>query len=367
MGRITDSLLNEKEPNEEQEIVPESTVAKVDRKKGRPSAWIPHVLQPAELKISEDLETRYGASTSERFGDQYAEFCKVNNLEVANVSSLIKCIGQAHCHTGQKGLALSSLDTYVTALVDSKRFPIRQAWKAVTLVRSAHADATDVQPRTFKGDRVTLEAIVEQLPDFSATVAWLAFITGHRVANIVGLRFSQILLEKSEVRIQWRLTKTARIRSKRKEVVYLYSRAMPPPKVVKTFLAKPDSEAFINEMQGAKWSTKRAAGTLTNYLKKEKPGTITSYVFRDCMQATLEEEGLSGDEIRRLMDHTQEVAEASYSSGKIHLTQIKRVNKTKEAASAKRIASKKKGMNAKKAAMGEKRTKTRLAKKKSSK
>ena len=343
--------------------VPKSTkkaappVAK--KKAGRPELWTVEKLSNADRQSAIDLRVKYGPDTESAaaFQKKYEDFCTLNNLEPGEAMFL--AMGQAskfgqELPGGKKGLAFSSMETQFGTLLKRRVWPCADSWAAKRTLQSAHADADPVQPRTYEGSASDIQALVENMkPIEKKAMGYLQFSTGTRSITVSRCRNSQVLIERSDVIIQRRLSKVCKSRSKRDTLTYKMSWSMPCPDDVKAWLLKkrtekPDELIFghVKSLQAEKAST-----TITTELRRVcSDKSITSYAFRDFMDAKLEEEELGEAEFERLMEHTVTTSRASYKKTPISRALAKRVADAKAIvkASKKKPITKKKSITKKK-------------------
>ena len=230
--------------------------AKVKAGKGRPPQWTPSLLTEEDRESVLQLRKRYGPKMepAANFEAKYRTFCEINSLDVKD--GMLLAMGQASAF-GQKEkdgsprvrLAFGSMETQFGTLLKRRVFQCDDHYEAKKTLRNAHADADPTNPRTYEGTAESLRKLVCQMrPIHKKTMGFLQFGSGTRSISISRLRFSQVLITKTELIIQRRFSKVAHDRSSRDTLTYDLAWSMPPPDDVCEWLQekeKADPDALI--------------------------------------------------------------------------------------------------------------------------
>lgn len=299
------------------------------KKRGRPEKWIPRVITEEDRKMAEAVQQKYGPdlAAAEAFEQKYSSFCALNGLSLGE--GLFLAVGQARVMDA----AFSSLDTGFSTLLKRKKFGSPRTWEVLTTLGNAHADADPVQPRTFEPTEEIAISLVHELGAIvqskksgvisveAMVMGFLCIVTGARAQTIVRLRISQADLAEDALWVQRRWSKVKHARRQRDTLEYKYEWSMHPPKAVIDWfeLQKRERDAdepiFVSPaFQGKKGRGERASATMSSQLRKCKSGSpaITSYVFRDFMDANLREKDLDEKHLERLLEHNEETSRSSY-------------------------------------------------------
>ena len=295
-------------------------------------------------------------SAAVKFENKYLLFCKLNNYDPQNGSSLAACVGQAIA----MGAAMSSMKTNVENLLARKKIGIKDSWIVMCALRMGHAESNDVQPRLYVGTQVRLTHLVTTLEDSveKRVLVWLMYATGARAADMTWVKPCHLILGPKSLTWQRRITKTARDRGRRCELEYFYEWTMAPPKDVLIFWKK-NRAADTLLVHGAKDLTlKRIAGTVIDLLRRtggEEEKCITSYTFRDYLENLLRsKDDIPEEQVNLLLDHGRGVAEASYRNAPVKL-------ESKKASLKKEMAKRKKAQQAKEKKKSAARTRKKKA------
>ena len=194
------------------------------------------------------------------FVADYQTFLRLNNL-ANDDSAKLALVGQMI----MSGLEISSIQTYLGYIVHRNERNV--IWRAVRL---AHADF-DSQ-HALDASTKTLKNVIDRIPNIALKgLGWMMLTTGARAMDLQRLRRKQIMfnIEKREVTVQFRITKSIRSRVQRRIVMFPW-RITPVPSVCE-FLVEGDENDRIFS---------RVTTGLMNAAMKATGSSATTYSFR---------------------------------------------------------------------------------------
>lgn len=171
--------------------------------------WVVRAVSADDKKKWEEIRNEYGPKATvdrDRVRSDYDEFCKLSGLE-KNGESLGWCLGQM-----ANKLAPGTVDGYIAyASEGSRTADVNYVRKTA---QAFHADATTGHAPDINGK--ILKKFVNLAPMAHQPVLFILMSTGMRVKDIARLRRRQVgYRKKSSLRVQIRLSKTAKRRALR--------------------------------------------------------------------------------------------------------------------------------------------------------
>lgn len=251
------------------------------------------------------LQSAYGPDETSAisFAERYRAFCAINSYDPTERKSLIACVAQAR----RQGMAASSIDTYVDRYLSEH--PIKGSWYVRSLTAAAHANSAPVNPRPTEWDEDALLNVVRSAASVGdELLLWILLISGARPADVERLTFQQVAIEEDCLRISWWLRKAQRTRRERHEETYSFRWAFPPSQRVKDFFKGRPGTHGILPLEKC-YQRGRIAAHVSALLE---PLGLTSYVFRDRLEALLVGEGASSGTMKDLLDHCDGTGRSSY-------------------------------------------------------
>ena len=276
-----------------------------ETKRGRPLSWSPSLVTEEDETMLVSLVGAYGPdeASATSFRERYLAFCTINSYDPTERKSLLACVAQAR----RQGMAASSIDTYVDRYLSEH--PMKGAWYIRSLTTAAHANSAPVNPRPTEWDEEALLNIVRSAVSVGdELLLWTLLVTGARPADVERLTFQQVSIEEDCVRISWWLRKAQRTRRERHEETYSFRWAFPPSERVRDFFKGRPGTHGILPLEKC-YQRGRIAAHVSALLE---PLGLTSYVFRDRLEALLVGEGASSGTMKDLLDHCDGTGRSSY-------------------------------------------------------
>lgn len=221
------------------------------------------------------------------------------------------------CAARVKGLMWSSLSEYYdhlnrihqTTNVLSRRRRVEFEY-ALTAERCLETGTTPFVVST----NFLCEALTRaDFPIEARSFLHLLFLTGARPNCIFWVPLKTWQFDEEKVTVQWRYRKAQKQRWQRHDETYLYAWSTKPPQNVIDFLSKSKEEDWGKSSTANNIATV-VNGWLKNFPPLEDGRTLTSSVFRDHMEAKLNELNIPMDRRKSLLDHTPAMSIGHYQA-----------------------------------------------------